>query len=588
MKAFRNMRIRSQLNLIVCVAAALLVLTMGAVYIAFDAIMTNMAEERFRDLADNGGVSVRTLLRGIEANDRNYAYILEKSGFPEFADIGLDMKRIVADAYASMRAVSEDMRGVVLLSETGDTVFAGADADAKAALDRFIRQDRLEEGTLVLPRFTENLTGMDPDKRYFAHVAPILQASRPNRAAGYLITLFDYSSIRAVLDTLAGGDERNLGLLLDNGEVLEATAELSDAERTYLADWFSASGDRGADGAGRRYVKYRKADSLALSMQIPETEWRLAVLVSRNVIKAPILSLVWIGLAILIAGAAILAIASVATIQAITGPVEGIVKSMAEIGTPQHRREIETPSSNEVGILATHINAMIRNMDASDLRAREAEKRLYEAELARMQMELSWFQSQINPHFLYNTLESIRSMAVVYEAEEISRLAVATAGIFRYATRRERDVALWEELECVKSYMTVMQLRFPDRYQLKIRVPDNCRDTRLYRMLLQPIVENCFKHGFSGKTGNGSIHIRAKRVPEGCRIVVTDNGAGISSERLETLRIGLALPARESGSERVGLANIHHRLQLGYGDAYGLSIDSRSGRWTRVILLIPG
>jgi len=613
MKAFRNMRIRSQLNVIVCVAAALLVLTMAAVYIAFDAIMTRMAEERFRDLAVNSGSSVRTMLRGIEANDRNYAYILEKSGFPVFQELEVDMKRIVADAYASMRSVSEDMRGIAVLTGWSDPLYAGVEEEGRNVMERLMEQDNLAEGEEVHPYFTKALTGADGGFRYFAHVAPILQSANPERAGGYLITLFDYSSVRAVLETLAGGDPRNLGLLLEDGRILAVTEELTEAERSRISDWFRADASTGSASA-RRYVKYRRASSLALSMPVSGTDWHLAVLVSADVIKAPILSLIWIGLAILVAGATILAIASVATIRAITEPVEGIAGAMAEIGGTQGHRVVEVTSRNEVGILANHINAMLQTLEVSDHRARTAEKRLYEADLARMRMELAWYQSQINPHFLYNTLESIRSMAVVYGANEIGELAVATAGIFRYATRQEQEVPLQDELNCVEAYMTVMQLRFPDRYSLKIRVTEADRDIQLYRMLLQPIVENCFKHGFAGKSGNGVVHIRTRRTGACCLITITDNGTGISMEKLNILRARLDesgepqgfgtsdagnpsdAPGTDSGAgssnlrdtgARVGLINIHQRLRLGYGDAFGLTAESREGKWTRLSLLVP-
>jgi two-component system, sensor histidine kinase YesM len=642
MKTFGDFRIRNQINLIVCVAAALLVLTMGAVYVAFDAIMTRAAVERFHDLAERSGKSVQSTLRSIEANERNYAFILEKSGFPDFPDTQVDMARYVADSYATMSAISDDMKSVILVSTESAPVTAGVDANAMAVLANLVRQPEFVNMTVVRSYFTKAIQGPEPNLQYFAHVTPIMASSGTGRAEGYLISLFDYTTVRDVLETLAGGDPRNLGLILEGDRVLVPTSDLTTEERGQMVEIFTAKADEAAASKNtRKYVKYRGKSALVLSAQIPESDWTLAVLVSRAVIKAPIVLMVWVGLGILLAGVAILTVASVATIRAITRPVEGIVRSMESVGSSREYHEIATPVNNEVGVMATHINNMVHKLEEADRRTHEAEKRLYEMDLARMRTELSYYQSQINPHFLYNTLESIRSMAMVHDAEEIGALAVATAGIFRYAVRSDQVVKLRDELTCVGEYMTIMQTRFPGRYSLRLGVPEECLDLPIYRMLLQPIVENCFKHGFAGKSGSGRIHIGAAIQADGCRISIADNGKGMSPEELERLRILLAEKtdtrpvSRESSNERavlsesadsqpvlkvsadartdqnaasnaqtvlkasvdvqgnstsgtrVGLLNTHRRLQLGYGGMYGLKVDSREGFWTRVTLLVP-
>lgn len=602
MKTFGDFRIRNQINLIVCVAAALLVLTMGAVYVTFDAVMTRVAIDRFYDLAERSGKSVRSTLRSIEANDQNYAFILEKSGYPDFTGTAVDMARYVADSYVSMSAISDDMKGVILISGNENPVSAGVDANAMAVLEKLARQPDLENLAVVRSYFTKAMQGADPNLLYFAHVTPIMAGSGEGRAEGYLISLFDYTTVRDVLDTLAGGDVRNLGLVLEGDRVLVATSSLTTEERQQMVAIFSGGGEPvGAAKDTRRYVKYRNKSSLVLSAQVPETDWTMAVLVSRVVIKAPILLTVWVGLGILLVGVSILAVASVATIRAITRPVEGIVKSMEAVGSSRDYHEIASPVNNEVGMMATHINNMVHKLEEADRRTHDAEKRLYEMDLTRMRTELSYYQSQINPHFLYNTLESIRSMAMVYDAEEIGALAVATAGIFRYAVRSDQGVKLRDELTCAKEYMTIMQIRFPGRYLLALRVPEECLEIPLYRMLLQPIVENCFKHGFAGKSGSGRIHIGVDLQSDGCRIAITDNGIGISPSELENLRTRLTentdtptflkeLPNGKGeipSGARVGLLNIHRRLQLGYGGAYGLKVDSREGFWTRITLLVP-
>ncbi len=619
MKSFGDLRIRHQINIIVCVAAALLVMTMGAVYVAFDAIMTRMAAERFHDLAERSGFNAQAIRRSIDATDRTYAFIMEQSGYPDFSEGNLDMNRIVADAYASMSAISEDLRGVMLVSamsaDKGEDIvyfYASPDAAAKTVMTGLVQKYGLNNGERPNAFFTDALQGEVVETLYFAHISPIFSKVDKLKPGGYIVSLFDYTSVQDILRALAGTDARNTGVLLERGNILTTTKTITSSEKILLEQLFM----KNQNDLTRLYrpfesVKFRNKGVIALSATVPGSDWTMGVLVSRAVIKAPILSLVWIGLIILVLGAGILAIASVATINAITRPVERMAKAMKSVENTHEYKEIAITVNNEVGMMATHINDMVHKLEQADLRAHDAEHMLYQADLARMKAEqrlyetdlaktraeLSYYQSQINPHFLYNTLESIRSMAVVYGAEEISTLAVATAGIFRYAVRAEGAVSLQDEMTCVEEYMTILQLRFPDRYRLTLRVPDNMLRNPMVRMLLQPIVENSFKHGFARKSRNGVVHIAAKLVDGGYDVHVTDNGSGISSEILSETQArfsGNLELLSEDGDTRphkdtnVGLENIHRRLQLTFGQESGLTVESREGFWTRVTIRIRG
>jgi len=677
-KRFQDLRIRHQMNIIVCIAAALLVFTMGAVYIAFDSIMTRMAAERFHDLAERSGVSVRTLLKSIESNNSNYAYVLELTGFPEVTYSGPDMQRTVADAYSSILSVTDDLPGIVIVtipdllsqeSFDNQVFYAGVNADAKEILNRIIDDLELLTGNRLTSFFTEPFQSRDTGDFYVAYVSPVIH-EKSTHASGYLVSLFNYNLVQDNLHSLAGSDKRNFGLLYENHHLLVSTQTLSADETGELEELFANNESMQASAnqpVPKQWIntKFRDKNTIALFAAVPNTNWTLGLLVARDVIKAPIISLAWIGLGILLLGAGILAVASVATIGAITKPVEGIVKAMKIIDNSHNYKEIAIPANNEVGIMALHINEMIHKLELADNRTHSAERRLYKADLARVRAELSYYQSQINPHFLYNTLESIRSMAVVYGAEEISSLAVATAGIFRYSVRTEGEITLRDEITCVEEYMTIMQLRFPNRYVLKLDIPENIMKISLLRMVLQPVVENCFKHGFITSKKTGIIRISASEEAKGHQISIVDNGKGLSLEKIRELQIELRnvslsdnledqpgdvirsiepldsivdndaedhsagreenqkqedhgagkeenqkqedhSAGKEEGQKqegdhikenvninkpntatRVGLVNIHRRLQLVYGKEFGIKVESREGYWTKVTLYVP-
>ncbi|OAS17927.1 two-component sensor histidine kinase [Paenibacillus oryzisoli] len=208
--------------------------------------------------------------------------------------------------------------------------------------------------------------------------------------------------------------------------------------------------------------------------------------------------------------------------------------------------------------------------------------------------ELRALQAQINPHFLYNTLDSILWLAQSEKKDQVVQMVMALSKLFRISLSKGKDWITFEkEIEHLQSYLTIQQMRYRDILDYEIAIDSSLHSLLILKMTLQPIVENALYHGLKNKRGKGLIRITAK-IEDGHNflIVVEDNGKGITEDRLHQLRKDLMEPhtPKETGNEvsgGFGLHNVHRRIRLYYGEAYGVQVDSIEGEGTIVIIRIP-
>ena len=210
----------------------------------------------------------------------------------------------------------------------------------------------------------------------------------------------------------------------------------------------------------------------------------------------------------------------------------------------------------------------------------------------RKQAELSALQSQINPHFLYNTLETIRGLAMVYGIDDIADMTKALADLFRYSINSHGVIVpLEEELKSVRNYFLIQEKRFSSKFSLIENIDEDAFRCLIPKLLIQPIVENCVHHGLEIKSGKGTVIIEACLTEKEILINIKDDGVGIKQNKLEELQKHL----RDSDSEKleennklhIGLSNVNSRIQLSYGSNYGLTIQSMEGIGTSVEIVLP-
>lgn len=215
---------------------------------------------------------------------------------------------------------------------------------------------------------------------------------------------------------------------------------------------------------------------------------------------------------------------------------------------------------SEVGRIGNQFKEMVNN----NLELRE---KLLTAQIKEKEAELMLLQSQINPHFLYNTLDSIYCRAIIERQDDIARMVGALAKIFRLSLNSgKRLIRVRNEIEHIQSYMEIQNIRFNNRFQLRIDIPEEVQNLFIMKLILQPFVENAMYHGLEPKIGEGSITIRAEKKGEELVFYITDNGVGIQD--MQDVYRGY------------GVKNVMERIHLFYGEQYGVEFTSEYGRGT--------
>lgn len=213
--------------------------------------------------------------------------------------------------------------------------------------------------------------------------------------------------------------------------------------------------------------------------------------------------------------------------------------------------------------------------------------------------ELTALQSQINPHFLYNTLESVRGQALLDGNEEIARMMEALSSFFRYSISRKGTlVTLRDELANIQNYMLIQRYRFNNRFSMEIYIDEEDEDAydfKIPKLIIQPVVENAVFHGLEERLEGGTVSIEVIVTDKHMMITVSDNGKGMDDETLARLNKRIHSQEdklveedeREQTNTGIGLPNIHKRLQLLFGEEYGLSVYSTLNQGTDVEITVP-
>jgi len=213
---------------------------------------------------------------------------------------------------------------------------------------------------------------------------------------------------------------------------------------------------------------------------------------------------------------------------------------------------------------------------------------------ANTQAEIDALQSQINPHFLYNTLDSIRGQALIDNSPVIADMTEALSVIFRYSISRTGSlVTLREEFRCVEKYLIIQQFRFSGKFRYEKSVDEQLLSCLVPRLTLQPIIENAIFHGLETRPEGGVISLQMECCGQYLVVHVKDNGVGMTESQLlainEKLRISPLIPVPPTTKHGSGIAlgNVHRRIRLTFGEGYGLVVSSAPGEGTDVEVILP-
>lgn len=495
------------------------------------------------------------------------------------------------DFTSSLLEHSDTVSHIVLVN-TNQSILSATERNV-VALDRLdaayqlFDRDHLRFG-FYGPAF-DTFTGTE----LFAYVQPVFNTHLGAAFREKMATCVTFARTSLLSDTLQSAHlTPNTVLLLvdDDRQIISST----NANASFL----DALPDRlfqpaASDESDHDRIYLGGTSYLTDSQAVSTLGWRLICIVPESEILVDLIPLLWLGMLICVIFSILTAAWSIHIHHYITEPLTRITAFIENDLDDKLQNRIHINTNSEMELFCQEINTLLDKVSEMTTANLRSQAHVYELSLAKKRAELSALQSQINPHFLYNTLDCLRGYGYMLHSNEVVSITNSLSAIMRYCIKGSDTVALKEELNIINLYLDIIRIRFPNRFTFVFDIDPGVLHVHIPRVILQPVVENAIYHGLEASTERGTLTIACHRNESGdCLLSVQDTGVGIPEETLNSLHARLAdtsfrnilnIPAGNS----LGLVNIHNRLRNHYGDRYGLDIQCPAEGGTRVTMLFP-
>lgn len=276
----------------------------------------------------------------------------------------------------------------------------------------------------------------------------------------------------------------------------------------------------------------------------------------------------------------VVAVSAVMIVSGIIQPISQLNQATEKIAQGDFKARAQADSDDEVAELAVSFNKMAGSMQSLIDKVKEDERKMRKADLRLL-------QEQIQPHFLYNTLDTIVWLIESNEPDEAVTMVVTLSDFFREILSKGKEfISIKEEEKHISSYLQIQEMRYRDILEYDIQLDQVIYKYQILKLTLQPVVENALYHGIKYKRAKGCIHIHGEKEGDIIRLTVRDDGVGMDEDELEQLRQQIEKPCQET-EKGFGLANVNERIHMYFGPEYGMKIQSQKGKGTTVEIVIP-
>ena len=310
-----------------------------------------------------------------------------------------------------------------------------------------------------------------------------------------------------------------------------------------------------------------------------QNNWRLITTVSRKQLRQGIIASVMQTALLLTAAIVISAFLTLMAIRKLMEPTKRLLAGMSAFGKGKVDARVEISSRDEIGQIGEAYNQMADNVQ-------NLMEKVYSLELSNKQAEIDYLKMQINPHFLYNSLDTISWLGFTSGNEKISDISVSLAKLLRASINRKDMVTVSEEMEIIDSYLLIQGYRFEDKIKIEKDIQEEALTCYMPSFLLQPLIENSIMHGLEGRVQKGRLYIRIGICDDEDKLyfIVGDDGKGMEKSKLDELKEQFE-NARIGSS--IGVVNVYRRLMLLYGERCRFQIESEPGKGTKISFYIP-
>lgn len=530
-----------------------------------------------------------TKVLAYEGNLENpfYSFLNATNETDKALQMNYDFSRFFLNFNSSRYQISS----ILLLNNVSDTpYFWGANNIGRVNGYHFADQDWYKaikhnerQITIMDTNIPDYLDNFNTNKYMITFARNIydIQKIRDLRNIGTIIVNLQTDTFQNIFESYTKDFKGDFYILGEDGSIIY------DYKNRYTGqkpDSFADLANKLTQVRGHQFVNWERGKYISYTT-VPSFKWKLVTVIPHSQLTNGISK---INLTIIIT----VMVAIVCLMLTLLLISRGFFKRLNLVLKAIHRIEegnfipvIPFKQQDEIGQLASSIDIM-------RLRLKDFIDTAYISSIRRQEAELKALQMQINPHFLYNTLESIRMKATLNQDTDVAHMIKILADLFRWNVKEMNAViSLEEEMEFISTYLDIQKIRFGDRLTYTIEIPPDLMSFGILKLMLQPIVENSFIHGFKNNSGVCSIHIQAERIDEYLHIRISDNGSGIPPDQITLLNQQLSQQSsleRESSNE-VGISNVHERicLMFGFNSINGLKVSRNANGGITVTACFP-
>jgi two-component system sensor histidine kinase YesM len=554
-------------------ATSFFVLTAGIIRENSNRLLADLVQQIAAEMDDLFAGARRTL--EMVANDPKIQQVL-RSPYPEQVSALYSTELEVDNQLSFVQSYVEDIFGIYIIGANGtaykSNFFSGKDGRWTEAL--WYRRIQESEGTVWLGphpgAFTVETIGQP-----IVTIGQSIIDKASGRSLGVILVDIEVKTIEEILRGNLGG-RGYIGLLDQHGRVVTGIQGYSGADRALEAQ-LAALGTAAAEGPPA--PDPRPGPYLTFSRPLEVGPWKTVGVIPEKELTREMASISKF-IAILFTGICLLDLLAALYFTArLTNPLKELMLLMKRVETGDFQVNMDITSRDEIGRLSESFNLMVRRLDDSMRQLFANQQKLRKAQLTAL-------QAQINPHFLYNTLDSVCWLAREEKKSEIISTVTALTKLLRIGlSKGDEIISIREEVEHVRNYLVIQKMRYGDILDYSIEVPEELNEYRIVKLVLQPLVENALYHGIKNKNAPGVVAIRAEQLNGSIVFRVSDTGIGMESDKLALLEKSLQEP--EGRSDSFGLKNVSDRIRIYFGDGHGLSFASVAGRGTTVSFSIP-
>ncbi|MDF2674525.1 MAG: signal transduction histidine kinase, LytS, partial [Clostridiales bacterium] len=583
-----NLKLKYQLSLLLLITLFMMVLLQSMYYVRFNSLTRDRAAKLAENIINQVSQSVDYIVSGIEKDAINISYskysqeILVSNNTIRNAELS----DFVTEIFNHTMATNQNIYSIILLNNKGRQISYSShyNSDVLKSLEATYDFRSSEFKKAV---FSSIVRDSSDAFYYYSYISPVFSSAYMTgdySKIGNCILLLDTRGLEKLVYTKELTNNSLFMILDSDNKVIVSNKGLKAGDLYKDVFW-----QEGESNIIKDEIVFAGKKSIVQYKKINSTGWKVISVIPVGELTSDMLPIVsfgiWIGVVMML----LLIVIGSGFIYSTTRPLMLMVKFLSQIGEKNLRQRLEIPYKNEVGIVANNINHMLDKVETMTTKIVENQTTLYESELSKKQAELSALQSQVNPHFLYNTLNCLSNIGIAYNVMEVVSISSAMSKIFRYSIKGDGMVSIEDEVNCIKEYLAIMDIRYNGKFETKIDIEESLMEMKTLKMVLQPVVENAMYHGLEQKNSKGQLLIEGYLSEEGyLQFDIEDNGVGMNEEQLAELNEGIQDYENKvqhfNKKQSIGLVNINKRIKFQFGSQYGLDIVSEKLLGTKVTL----